>query len=246
MAGLNMSPGYNSPRDYQTLSEENLNNYGGMANRQAGLGQNLQNIGTSMYGKWSPKADQMYGSMAGLASRAPAWYADRAAITSNQAFDESKGVQDRTLSRMGINPNSGRFVGLQTQWGLARAAAEAGARTRASQDAEQTAFGRQAQLLGIANQGAGQGISALGAAGQQYGAAGEDYNRIAERYDRTAGEAAGAEGARDALRTQEANAAQARINAMLKDVQNAYNPAQNYAPGSLNTRYEQQNGTTLF
>ena len=213
MAGLNAMPGYNSPQQYQTLSEENLNNYGGMAGAQMGLGNQLAGLGGQMAGQWNQRANQMFGAASGIASREPSWYADRAGVTSNQAFDESKGVQDRTLSRMGINPNSGRFVGLQTQWGLARAAAESGARTRASQDAEQTQFGRQAQLLGMANQGIGQGIGAIHSAGGLYGQAGGAYNQLAGEYGGLAGDAA-----QYNTVNQASNTSQQQINDMLAQI----------------------------
>jgi len=214
--GLSMSPGVNTPRGYQQLSEENLNNYGQTTGEMAGAGRGLIGAGQGALSRWGGRANQMYGLASGIAMREPSWYADRAGVTSNQAFDESKGIQDRTLSRMGINPNSGRFVGLQTQWGLARAAAEAGARTRASQDAEQSAFQKQLQLLNEGQQGFGEGLRAMGQGAGLLNAAGNDYGRQSSAYGGLAGEAQKAESMREA---QVKNATQAKIDQMLSEIQ---------------------------
>lgn len=242
--GLNMSPGYNSPQKYQTFSENNLNNVEEMAGKQVGLGNQFQGMGTGLMSKWNPRVDTMYNESAGIAARAPSWYGDRAAVTSNQAFDESKDVQNRVLGRMGINPNSGRFVGLQTEWGLARAAAEAGAKTKASQDAEATQFARQQALINQGQQGLGMGAELLGHAGKSYGAAGGAYGGLAGAYDTLATDAAKNESTKQ---EQQANSAQRRINDMMAEMQKAMTPKAmtptpygqikpdgtiNYAPGT--------------
>jgi hypothetical protein len=175
-------------RGYQGQSANYLNQYGAAGNQLNSLGGQIQGAGSNMISQWQPRSNSMYGLASGIAAREPSWYADRAAVTSNQAFDESKGVQERTLARMGINPNSGRFAGLQTQWGLARAAAEAGAKTKAAQDAESTAFNRQAALLNTAQQGIGQGAGMLTQAGGMYDRAGRIMGDISGRYDRLATE----------------------------------------------------------
>jgi len=212
MAGIdNINPGYNSPQRYQNFEEGGMNAVQGMADRQVGLGNAMMGMGAQQAGQWGNRANNMYGLAAGIASRAPAWYADRAAVNSNEAFDESKGVQDRALSRMGINPNSGRFVGLQTQWGLARAAAEAGAKTRAQEEAAQRQFGQTEQLAGMANGQAGVGRQMMEGAGREYNAAGNDYNTLANEYGRMAGSAQRA-------KMDEQNASQNKIDQMIDEL----------------------------
>lgn len=214
-----MSPGSGSAAGYQTLSDENRNNYAGTAGQVSGIGSTMAGMGQNMAGQWNNRANNMYGLASGIASTPPKWYADRAAVTSNQAFDESKGVQDRALSRMGINPNSGRFVGLQTQWGLAKAAAEAGARTKGEQDAQEKAFEREKELAGMAQNGVGEGARLMASGAGQIGAAGTDYDKLAQEYDTLAGQKAKNDIALETSRKSESNAAQRKIDEMLKNLQ---------------------------
>ena len=91
--------------------------------------------------------------------------AGQASIDVSSAFDRTQGEMMRDLSRMGINPNSGRFAGLQQKWGRAKAAATAGAMTRARRVTKSQNFGR---LL----QASQAGLSNMQAAGGMYGNAG--------------------------------------------------------------------------
>ena len=54
----------------------------------------------------------------------------------NQAFDKADAIQQRNLTRMGINPNSGRYAALGERTNNLRALAEAGGRTEAFKDAD--------------------------------------------------------------------------------------------------------------
>ena len=177
----------------------------------------------------------MYRGASGIAMREPSWYADRAAIASNQSFDESKGVQDRALSRMGINPNSGRFAGMQTKWGLARAAAEAAAKTKATQDAEETAFRRQTELMNASQRGQGMGAGMMENAGQMYGRAAGIYGDLGKSYDTLAGDAAKNEQMRRGPNTRDLNKSndmQAEIDEMLSG----------YIPSAWNNRLKPRTG----
>jgi hypothetical protein len=236
--GMNPSPGYNSPQSYQTLSEQNLNNFGGINNQQAGLGAGEISYGQGQMSTWGNQGNAQYAGMAGLAAKAPSWYADQAAVNSNESFDESKGVQDRALSRMGINPNSGRFVGLQTQWGLARAAAEAGARTNAQRQAEATQFQRQGELLNEANQGVNRGIGMMERGGGELGAARTGYGALAAQYggDESqhgglSGELAQEQGVKQAEQT---NASQRQIDQMIQEMADMKTTAPNLTPTNYN------------
>lgn len=206
--GLSLTPGRNTAQGYQDLSGQNLNNVWDVANRESDLGSGLQRDGQNRMRQWDGNSAGMYGMAAGLAGKAPSWYADRAGVTSNQAFDESKGVQERTLSRMGINPNSGRFVGMQQQWGLARAAAEAGAKTRASQDAEATQFQRQAELSKMASENSAHGLAVANIGSGMIHNAANEYAGLANTYDKTAGDVA--QNTRDRVAASNAQSMQAR------------------------------------
>lgn len=100
---------------YQKSSEQYLGNAGGSATQMVNIGN----------------------TMLGIAQKTKRNFADQAAIDSNASFDESLGTQNRNLTRMGINPNSGRYAGLQQKWALSRAAAEAGAKTRGRAQSDQ-------------------------------------------------------------------------------------------------------------
>ena len=50
----------------------------------------------------------------------------------SQSYQNAWGQQQRDLSRMGVDPTSGRYASLQAGWGRAMAAAVAGAKTKAS------------------------------------------------------------------------------------------------------------------
>lgn len=100
---------------YQGSSEQYLGNAGGSATQMVNIGN----------------------TMLGIAQKTKRNFADQAAVDSNASFDESLGTQNRNLTRMGINPNSGRYAGLQQKWALSRAAAEAGAKTRGRAQSDQ-------------------------------------------------------------------------------------------------------------
>ena len=81
------------------------------------------------------------------------------AMASAQA-DAAKGFEDaaaataRNMSRMGVNPNSGRFAGVNAEQDLAKAAAVAGARTQARTTTEDENFRRLALGMQYGMQGA--------------------------------------------------------------------------------------------
>ena len=81
------------------------------------------------------------------------------AMASAQA-DAAKGFEDaaaataRNMSRMGVNPNSGRYAGVNAEQDLAKAAAVAGARTQARTTTEDENFRRLALGMQYGMQGA--------------------------------------------------------------------------------------------
>jgi hypothetical protein len=92
------------------------------------------------------RVGRMAGSMAGKANMFkgvtndyisavkgynPQFLVDQAAMDARSSYDKSKGILQRNMERYGINPNSGRFASMQSDWARALAAAEAGAKTKA-------------------------------------------------------------------------------------------------------------------
>ncbi len=100
--------------------------------------------GTTKY-----SATGMTNQMADIATKPPEYYVGQAAVDTRLAYDESLGAMQRDLSRMGINPNSGRYGGIYADWALAESAAEAGAKTRARQQAEAKSFEQMGQVANL-------------------------------------------------------------------------------------------------
>lgn len=92
------------------------------------------------------------------------------------AYDKAWDAAQRNLTRLGINPNSGRFAGAAQDYALNRAAAEAGARNLARIQARQENFKRAQALAGF---GRGYDQMALNAAGNALQA----YNAAANNQD---------------------------------------------------------------
>lgn len=74
--------------------------------------------------------------------------ANDAGQNAGQRFELQRMGQLRDMSRMGINPNSGRYAGADQGMRLIRAAAEAGARNQARITARQASFQNNMAILG--------------------------------------------------------------------------------------------------
>ncbi len=126
--------------------------------------------------------------------------ATQAAADVNTAFTNTRAQEGRSLSRMGVNPNSGRFAALNNQLSLGQAATAAGAMTQTRTDAEQLGFARRMDAAGLGRNLAGNASTAYGVSlnagegartnamaagnqmGQGYGAAGQAYGGAASSY----------------------------------------------------------------
>jgi hypothetical protein len=78
---------------------------------------------------------------------AEAW-ASRAAADAAQAFMGSQGIMNRNAARMGVNPASGRFAGMQTSLAMDRSKAIGGAKTVARESADKESFSRLNTAMG--------------------------------------------------------------------------------------------------
>ena len=108
--------------------------------------------------------------------------AAQAAADAGRAFTQTQAASQRAMAAMGVNPNSGRFAGLQNQNAMALAAQRAGAMTGTRRQAEQLGYARQLDVAGLgrglpgASTAAYQGATGAGtAAGQSYMAPGNQY-----------------------------------------------------------------------
>ena len=108
--------------------------------------------------------------------------ASKAAADAAQAFGTTQAASQRAMASMGVNPNSGRGMALQTQSNLGLAAQRAGAMTGARQQAEQMGYARKLDIAGLgrglvgASTGAYSGATGAGqAAGSTMMSAGNQY-----------------------------------------------------------------------
>lgn len=133
--------------------------------------------------------------------------ADRAAADVKSSFGVARDSSQRALASFGINPNSGRFASLNNQLATDEALAVAGAKTRATTDAEMLGYARKMDAAGLgrnlatnastaygvslnasdaANRSALSGAnymgSAYGQAGAMYGGAANSYGAAGNIY----------------------------------------------------------------
>lgn len=108
--------------------------------------------------------------------------ASQAAADAGRAFGISQQQNQRAMASMGVNPNSGRFAGMQNASGLQQAAARAATMTGTRQQAEQMGYARQLDAAGLGRGLAGASLGAYGgatgagsAAGQSAQSAGQNY-----------------------------------------------------------------------
>lgn len=90
--------------------------------------------------------------------------AAKAAADAAKAFGATQAASQRSMAAMGVNPNSGRGMALQTQANLGLAAQRAGAMTGARQQAEQLGWARQMDVTGLGRGLAGASTAAYGGA----------------------------------------------------------------------------------
>lgn len=110
--------------------------------------------------------------------------ASQAAAASAQAFGNVQASNQRAMASMGVNPNSGRFAGINAQTNLGLAAQRAGAMTGARQGAEQMGWARRMDVTGLgrglagASTAAYQGATGAGTSGMNTSmAAGNQYQQ---------------------------------------------------------------------
>jgi hypothetical protein len=101
--------------------------------------------------------------------------AQQAAADAGKAFGLTQAATQRASAAMGINPNSGRFAGMQQQGQNALAAQRAAAMTGTRQQAQQMAFARKLDVTGLGRGLPGASAAAYGGATAAGSAAGGNY-----------------------------------------------------------------------
>jgi hypothetical protein len=108
--------------------------------------------------------------------------ASKAAADAGRAFGISQQQNQRAMASMGVNPNSGRFAGMQNATGLQQAAMRANAQTAARSQAEQMGYARQLDAAGLGRGLAGASAAAYGGATAAGSAAGQSAQSAGQNY----------------------------------------------------------------
>jgi hypothetical protein len=117
--------------------------------------------------------------------------ASRAAADSGRAFAATRAMNERASASMGVNPNSGRFAGMNAASGLQQAASRAAAMTGARTQAEQMGYARQLDAAGLGRGLAGASTAAYGGATNAGSQAGLNFQSAGQNYMAGMGQAAG-------------------------------------------------------
>jgi hypothetical protein len=108
--------------------------------------------------------------------------ASRAAADSGRAFGIAQQQNQRAMASMGVNPNSGRFAGVNAATGLQQAASRAAAMTGARTQAEQLGYARQLDAAGLGRGLSGASLAAYGGANQSGNSAGMNLGAAGAAY----------------------------------------------------------------
>jgi len=117
--------------------------------------------------------------------------AQQAAADAGKAFGLTQAATQRASAAMGINPNSGRFAGMQQQGQNALAAQRAAAMTGTRQQAQQMGFARKLDVTGLGRGLPGASAAAYGGATAAGGAAGASYMAPGNQFNVGFGQGAG-------------------------------------------------------
>lgn len=90
--------------------------------------------------------------------------ASQAAADVGLAFGRTRDMNQRAMASMGVNPNSGRFAGVNNASTLAQAANRAGIMTNTRNQAEQLGYARQLDAAGLGRNLSGASLAAYGGA----------------------------------------------------------------------------------
>lgn len=166
---------------YQGLSEDYLQRSANQLNQANANAQNLGTYGTNFLARYNQDVVPMQNAARTAALFNPN-LVDKAGVDAQLEVNNQMGAVQRNLSRMGVNPNSGRFQGLMQQAALEGAAQKAGAKTRAYAAEREGSFGRLMQAAGLGSEQAGLGLNALSTAASQAGNAAAGFRGLASDY----------------------------------------------------------------
>lgn len=171
------NPLMSQSKNYLQSALGSFNMAGRNARAMSGYGQNAAAYGGGLMNIVSNQYNPLFASMPGLANVNPNWYGETAANDVSGQFERARASSGREMTRMGVNPNSGRFAGMDQRFGLAEAAGRASAFDNARQTAQQQRF---ANNMAVSQLGLGigqQGLAGTQVGGQLMGQSGEMLQR---------------------------------------------------------------------
>tara|TARA_B110000902_G_scaffold132878_1_gene154236 strand:+ start:3020 stop:4045 length:1026 start_codon:yes stop_codon:yes gene_type:complete len=126
----------------------------------------------------------------------------QAAADAGRAFGISQQQNQRAMASMGVNPNSGRFAGMNAASGIQQAAVRANAMTGARTQAEQMGYARKLDAAGLGRGLAGASTAAYGGANNAGNSAGGNAQSAGNTYMQGMGMGAGTIGAGQNMQIQ--------------------------------------------
>lgn len=108
--------------------------------------------------------------------------ASQAAADVGLAFGRTRAMNERAMTSMGVNPNSGRFAGVNNASVLAQAANRAGLMTNTRNQAEQMGYARKLDAAGLGRNLSGASLAAYGGATNSGTAAGANLQSAGQNY----------------------------------------------------------------
>jgi hypothetical protein len=108
--------------------------------------------------------------------------ASQAAADVGLAFGRTRAMNERAMASMGVNPNSGRFAGVNNASVLAQAANRAGLMTNTRNQAEQMGYARKLDAAGLGRNLSGASLAAYGGATNSGTAAGANLQSAGQNY----------------------------------------------------------------
>ncbi|MHB8949833.1 MAG: hypothetical protein ACYC4S_12315 [Rhodoferax sp.] len=157
--------------------------------------------------------------------------AGEASADVNQAYSSARGQESRAMSRMGINPASGKALAMQNQTSIAQAAAQAGAMNKVRSAARLEGYGRKVDANAMMSGMSGFSSSAAGLS-NSFGQSGQNSSGIGMNGLSSAASQfyAGANGAANGLQSASQNL---RSNAIESAKNPAFDAAMGLASGAM-------------
>lgn len=113
-----------------------------------------------------------------------------AGLTTQTAFDSAEAQRNRSVQRMGINPNSGAYASNTRKSAISKAVAKANSQNTARATAEQMDFSQKSAAVGMGKGLPGSAGALLNSASNSYGQAAQGYGMQAQMYGNSAAQSA--------------------------------------------------------